>query len=94
MPNTKTAKKALKQSTKRRLVNRSQRSTLKTLVKDVRTLTQEGKLDEATTALRLVSKRLDQAGAKRLFHPNKSARLKSRLAKLVNSAATKAPEAE
>ncbi|MDA0832894.1 MAG: 30S ribosomal protein S20 [Planctomycetota bacterium] len=90
MPNTKTAKKALKQNNKRRLANRSQRSTLKTLIKNVRELTAEGKVDEATAALRLVSKRLDQAGAKHLYHPNKSARLKSRLAKLVSSAGTKA----
>lgn len=89
MPNTKTAKKALKQNNKRRLVNRSQRSTLKTLIKNLRALTAEGKVDEAKTALRLVSKRLDEAGAKHLFHPNKSARLKSRLAKLVNTADAK-----
>lgn len=92
MPNTKTAKKALKQNAKRRLRNRSQRSMLKTLVKNVRSLATEGKVDEAKSALQLVSKRLDQAGAKYLYHPNKSARLKSRLAKLVKAAGNKPQE--
>lgn len=45
---------------------------------------------EATVTLADVSKRLDQAGAKRLIHPKKAARLKSRLAKAQNKKAAAA----
>ena len=86
MPNNRNAEKASRQSNKRRLHNRSQMSALKTLVKKFRTT--GGKTTEAgAVTLADVSKRLDQAGAKRLIHPNKAARLKSRLAKAANKAA-------
>lgn len=60
-------------------------SSLKTLVKKFRTGLEAA---EATPAVTLsdVSKRLDQAGAKRLIHPKKASRLKSRLAKAQNKA--------
>lgn len=86
MPNNRNAEKASRQSNKRRLQNRSQMSALKTLVKKFRTTAAKTGEAEAVT-LADVSKRLDQAGAKRLIHPNKAARLKSRLAKAANKAA-------
>lgn len=86
MPNNRNAEKASRQSNKRRLQNRSQMSALKTLVKKFRTTADKTGEAEAVT-LADVSKRLDQAGAKRLIHPNKAARLKSRLAKAANKAA-------
>lgn len=94
MPNNRNAAKADRQSQKRRLQNRSQHASLKTLVKKFRaTLTTTGSTASDSTApaptvtLSEVSKRLDQAGAKRLIHPNKASRLKSRLAKAANKAA-------
>lgn len=88
MPNTASAKKALRQNTKRRAQNRSQRSTLRTLLKKTRESaegtappTAEGKAT-AEGLLRESSKKLDQAASRRLIHPNKASRLKSRLAKL------------
>ncbi|MFM9960301.1 MAG: 30S ribosomal protein S20 [Planctomycetaceae bacterium] len=94
MPNNRNAAKADRQSQKRRLQNRSQHSALKTLVKKFRATlaptdaTASGTAASApTVTLNEVSKRLDQAGAKRLIHPNKAARLKSRLAKAANKAA-------
>ena len=86
MPNNPNAAKADRQAQKRRLQNRSQMSSLKTLVKKFRT----GLADPAAVSavpLTEVSKRLDQAGAKRLIHPKKASRLKSRLAKASNKAA-------
>ena len=90
MPNNPNAAKADRQSQKRRLQNRSQHASLKTLIKKFRTsLDTTGSDAPAATAVTLgeVSKRLDQAGAKRLIHPNKAARLKSRLAKAANKKA-------
>ncbi|HID23385.1 MAG TPA: 30S ribosomal protein S20 [Planctomycetaceae bacterium] len=79
MPNTKSAKKALRQNKKRRLRNRSQRSALRTFVKKARLAIQSAGVETAESAVRVAVKKLDQAAAKRLIHPNKAARLKSRL---------------
>ncbi|MCL4109071.1 UNVERIFIED_CONTAM: hypothetical protein GTU68_032194 [Idotea baltica] len=83
MPNTKNAKKALRQSLVRRLRNRSQRTSLRNAVKAARTAAVAGDGDAAQTAFRFATKKLDQAAAKNLIHKNKAARLKSRLSKLM-----------
>lgn len=91
MPNNRNAAKADRQSQKRRLVNRSQTSTLKTLVKKFRTsLTAASGEAAPAVTLAEVSKKLDQAGAKRLIHPKKASRLKSRLTKAQNKMAAAA----
>ncbi|MCC7421935.1 MAG: 30S ribosomal protein S20 [Planctomycetaceae bacterium] len=87
MPNTQSAKKALRQNLKRRALNRTQRSALKTVLKKVRTAAATG--SDAKTQLSLAYKSLDQAAAKRLIHPNKAARLKSRLTLLYRKAESK-----
>lgn len=80
MPNTTSAKKALRQNEARRLRNRSQRTALRNVIKKFRTVAIAGTDHEATeSAFRTAVKRLDQAAAKNLLHKNKAARLKSRL---------------
>ncbi len=79
MPNTNTAKRALRKSTKRRETNRAKRSMLRTLIKKVRLSAAAGNQDEANKAFILVQKRLDQAASKNLVHANTASRLKSRL---------------
>lgn len=86
MPNTANAKKALRQSIKRRLHNRTQRSALRTAVKKVRALAASGDHEGAESAFRIASKRLDQSAAKNLIHRNAAARTKSRLSKLLKLA--------
>ena len=88
MPNNPNAAKADRQAQKRRLLNRSQISSLRTVIKKFRTGLENGAV--ATVPLTEVSKRLDQAGSKRLIHPNKASRLKSRLAKAANKVAAAA----
>ncbi len=85
MPNTKIAKKALRQSQKARLRNRSQRSSLRTAVKKVRAAAQQDDQVAAQDALRAATKQLDQAAAKNLIHKNSAARTKSRLSHLLKS---------
>ncbi len=81
MPNTPSAKKYLRQSQERRLLNRQQRSALRTKLKSFRTLMEGNPTrEEADKELSIVSKALDQAAAKRLIHPNVASRTKSRLA--------------
>jgi small subunit ribosomal protein S20 len=86
MPNTTTAKKALRQSAKRRLQNRSQKSALKTAIKKVRTLVASGDAAGAKDAFQAATKKLDQAADKHLIHKNTAARTKSRLASAVKKA--------
>ncbi len=88
MPNTTSAKKALRQNQVRRLRNRSQRSALRTVVKKCRQAAESGDAEAAQAAFRLAVKRLDQAAAKNLIHRNAAARTKSRLSKLLKTQQT------
>lgn len=85
MPNTTSAKKALRQSQARRLRNRSQRSALRTVIKKCREAAQGEDTKAAEDAFRLAVKRLDQAAAKHLIHSNAASRTKSRLSKLLKT---------
>lgn len=89
MPNTYCATKALRQSIKRRLHNRTLRSTLRGLIRKVRSAADAGNVEGAKDALRVVTKGLDKAAAKHLIHKNTASRLKSRLAKLVHKTTSK-----
>ncbi|MCA9087131.1 MAG: 30S ribosomal protein S20 [Planctomycetaceae bacterium] len=80
MPNTSSAKKALRQSIKRRAHNRTLRSALRTTLKSCRKTVEAGDQDASQKALSLAFKKLDQAAAKGLIHKNVAARSKSRLA--------------
>ena len=81
MPNTKSAKKRLRQSLERRARNRAVKSSLKTQIKKVHTAVEGGDQAASADEFRGAAKRLDQAAAKGVIHKNKAARLKSRLAK-------------
>ena len=86
MPNSKSAKKSLRQNAKRRLRNRSQRSTLRTVIKKCRQAAVGDDRDAAEFAFHVATRHLDQAAASKLIHKNKAARTKSRLSKLLAAA--------
>lgn len=86
MPNTKSAKKRLKQDEVRRGINRSRKSAIKTQVKKVIAAAEAGEIETAEAEYRLAAKKLDQAGAKRTIHPNAAGRQKSRLQRLIKKA--------
>ena len=54
-------------------------SALRTQIRKVRESIKSGNADESQTEFRSTVKRLDQAAAKRIIHPNRAARIKSRL---------------
>ncbi len=85
MPHTESAKKRLRQSEKRRVHNREVKRAIKLQVKQFLKAVQAGNREEMQKEFRLVAQRLDKAGARRVIHPNKAARKKSRLAQLLNS---------
>lgn len=91
MPNTKSAKKRLKQNIARRTRNRAVKASLKTHVRHVREAVADANLEDAATRLRATAKELDQAASKRIIHANKAARLKSRLSAALKAAKTAKP---
>jgi small subunit ribosomal protein S20 len=86
MPNTKSAKKRLRQSLERRTRNRAVKSSLKTQIKKVLTAVEGGDSEATGSEFRVAAKKLDQAAAKGIIHRNKAARLKSRLSARLKTA--------
>jgi small subunit ribosomal protein S20 len=89
MPNIASAKKRLRQSIKRNTRNRATKSELRTEIRKVRESATAGKLDDAEKEFRVAAEKLDRAAAKRVIHPNKAARLKSRLSAHLKAAKKK-----
>ena len=88
MPNHKSAEKRVRQNERRRVVNRSNRSRLRTAVKELRSaLDKDGK--NATELLPKTVSEIDKAVQKGVLHRNAAARHKSRLTARVNQAAAK-----
>jgi len=81
MPNTESAKKALRQNKRRRTVNLARKKVLKETIRQYRKLITQEKLTEAKGLLPQVYKKLDKAAKVNLIKKNKAARLKSRLTK-------------
>lgn len=81
MPIKKAARKALKQSIKRRKKNLIYKNKTKDLLKKVRTLIAEKKLAEAKALLPQIYKALDKAAKVGVMKKNTASRKKSRIAK-------------
>ena len=81
---TKSAKKAHRQSLKRRTRNIFQRTKLKTLLKEVHSLISGKKTEEAKKSLSRIYKALDKAAKEGLIKKNTADRKKSRLTKQLN----------
>jgi small subunit ribosomal protein S20 len=84
MPHTRSAKKNLRKSEKRRSHNRAVIRSIKTQIKRVQGLGPSTNPEELAKEFRAAVKKLDQAAAKRIIHPNMAARKKSQLARLLN----------
>ncbi len=80
MPITKSAKKRLRSSLKRRLLNRARKSRLKTSEARLNESLKAGQREQIQAALSRCFSELDKAAKKGTIHPNKASRKKSRLA--------------
>jgi small subunit ribosomal protein S20 len=80
LPNVKSAEKRMRTSRVRAERNKQNRSRLRTALKKVRNAESP---EAAAEALRAATALLDRAAARRLIHPNKAARTKSRLAAMI-----------
>ncbi len=83
---TSSAKKAHRQSEKRRIKNIQKSRKLKDVVKEVRVLVAEKKIQEAKKLLSQAYQILDKSAKVGLIKKNNASRKKSRLTKLVNKA--------
>lgn len=79
MPNHKSAKKRMRQNEKRRQVNRSNRTRLRTAIKNLRAALSTQTTGEAQTLLPETISTIDKAVQKGVLHKNAAARYKSRL---------------
>lgn len=80
MPNVKSAEKRMRTNAIRNERNRAFRSRLRSALKKVRTA--DG-AETGAVALREAASLLDRAARKRIIHPNKAARAKSRLSAFI-----------
>jgi len=83
MPNTTSAKKALRQNLRRRILNLKRKEDYKDAVKSLRKLVATKKMDEAKAALAKAYQALDKAAKTKVIEKNKASRLKSRLTRLL-----------
>ncbi|HXJ57279.1 MAG TPA: 30S ribosomal protein S20 [Verrucomicrobiae bacterium] len=80
MPNTKSAVRRMRNSTRKNLQNRSVKSRLKSLERVYADALKSGKKDEANQAYRTLSSAFDKAAKSGVIHRGKANRKKSRLA--------------
>ena len=84
MPIIKSAKKALRQSIKRKVHNVRKTKKLKNLLKEVKFLVSENKIEQAKKLLPQVYKVLDKAAKTGLIKKNTASRKKSKITKLIS----------
>jgi small subunit ribosomal protein S20 len=86
MARTPSAMKFHRQSQKRRLVNRSRKSTIRTFTKKALAAAESGDHESAAKYQKVVQSLVDRASKGSTLHPNTAARRKARLAKRLNAA--------
>ena len=85
MAHSLSAKKRVRQNTKRRAINRARKSQIKTQVKPFESALAGGDVEAAREQYRLVARNLDKTAATSTMHKRTAARKKSRLAKRLNT---------
>lgn len=83
MPNTKSAKKSLKQDQRRKQENLAKKRKLKDLLKRIQNLSSQGKKDEAKQLLPNYDKAVDKAAKTNVIKQNTASRKKSSIRRLI-----------
>jgi len=86
LPNTRSARKQVRVTQRRRLRNKSMRSLCKTNITKAEKLIFSGEFEVAEKAVKTAITSLDKVAEKGIIHPNNAARRKSRLMKKLNEA--------
>ncbi len=89
MPNHKSAEKRVRQNEKRRVINRSNRSALRTSIKKLRAALAGNDPATLKELLPETISKIDKAVQKGVLHRNAAARYKSRLTARVNQTSAK-----
>jgi small subunit ribosomal protein S20 len=89
MPNHKSAEKRVRQSERRRLINRNNRTKLRTSIKKLRVALEGADAKAAGGLLPITVSEIDKAVKKGALHRNAAARHKSRLTVRVTQASAK-----
>ncbi|MFC4334531.1 30S ribosomal protein S20 [Salininema proteolyticum] len=84
MANIKSKEKRNRQNEKRRMRNKSVKSSLKTAIRKFRESAATGDIAAAKTNLQAASRQLDKAVSKGVVHKNQAAQRKSKMAQAVN----------
>lgn len=82
MANSRSAKKRIRQASKRRLENRYYGKTTRNAIRELQAITSK---EEAEAQLPIVVSMIDKLAKRNQIHKNKAANLKSSLTKRVNS---------
>lgn len=93
MANHASALKAHRQNLKHKAINRSNRSTLRTFLKQFNDRLESGKADEAKNSLPELYAIIDKSQQKKAISKNAAARQKSRLTRRLNSMLSASPQA-
>jgi len=86
MPNNKTAKKRVRQDARKALDNKAKKNKMKTEIKKLETLIENGEKDKIKTQLTTVLKAIDKAAKSNVIHDNTAARKKSNIEKKAHKA--------
>ena len=89
MAHSLSAKKRVRQNEKSRIINRSRKSMIKTQLKHFDDALEAGDMAKASEQFTLLTKRLDKVAATSTMHKNTAARIKSRMARRLNTAKAK-----
>jgi small subunit ribosomal protein S20 len=86
MPNHKSSEKRVRQSEKRRAINRGHRTKVRTYIKKLRSLLESGEKEQIKQILPEAVSVIDKSVQKGVLHKNAAARYKSRLTVQANQA--------
>jgi small subunit ribosomal protein S20 len=89
LANTPQAKKRARQGESRRQHNASRKSSMRTSIKKVIKAITEKSMETAQAEYRVMASMVDKLAAKKMIHPNKAARHKSRLSAHIKALAAK-----
>ena len=85
MPNTRTAKKAMRQTQRRTMINKARKSRVRTFIRKVEEAIASGDAAAAKEALRAAQPEIMRGAQKRVLHKNTAARKISRLSKRIKA---------
>lgn len=89
MPITQSAKKALRQSKRKRTTNVKYLTKIRVVIKQIKKLAQENKIKDAQALLPQAYQALDKAAKKDIIKKNAASRKKSRLTKSLSGKSAK-----